>query len=140
MFVRHTAWLNAAPVGKGDPPGAQRLSRLQLLEDEGREPEMPPLEAGEHVVGYLWEIGPTAAAGMGVGPVTHEAIRAWQDNIGIDLHPWEARFMRLLSLEYVNQYYLSAAPECEAPWLSSNDKARLAAKSLQASLLELSKL
>lgn len=79
-------------------------------------PEMPPVEGGGYLLGYLWEIGPTIAAGMGAGPITHQELRAWQDNTGVVLQPWEARFLRRLSLEYLSAAHKAEKGHCPAPW------------------------
>ena len=79
-------------------------------------PELPPVEAGGHLIGYLWEIGPMIPAGMGLGPITQGEIQAWQANTGIDLQPWEARFLRRLSGEYLAELHAAEKPERQAPW------------------------
>ena len=78
---------------------------------------MPPIEAvAQYLIGYLFEIGPTLAAGMGNGPLTHVEIMAWQSNTGIELQPWEVRFVKHLSIEYLNESQRATAHDCAAPW------------------------
>ena len=79
------------------------------------EPEMPPCHA-PHMVGYLFEIGPTMAAGMGNGPITHGEIESWQRNTGITLDAWESRTLKRLSLEYLNESYKSEERDCPPPF------------------------
>jgi hypothetical protein len=76
---------------------------------------MPPCDA-QYLLGYFFEIGPAIAAGMGNGPITHAELQAWQGNTGIELNAWEARLLKQLSVEYVNQQHLSSVPDCPAPW------------------------
>ena len=76
---------------------------------------MPPCPA-PYLIGYLFEMGPPVAAGMGQGPLTHAEMVAWQQNVGVELHPWEARFIRQLSVEYLNESALATDPERPAPW------------------------
>lgn len=76
---------------------------------------MPPCDA-PHLVGYLFEIGPTLAAGMGEGPLTHGEIESWQRNTGIRLQSWEARLLKRLSIEYLNESSKARARDCPAPW------------------------
>ena len=88
--------------------------------DENYTPDMPPTNAGGYLVAYLFEVGPTMASGMGMGPVTHQEIAAWQSLTGIPLTPWDARAIRRLSIEYSNWSIkaglkLNANVICEKP-------------------------
>lgn len=93
------------------------MSRLEKLQDDGRLPDLPPLTAGQHLVGYLLEAGPLAYGGMGPVPLSHLDIRAWQVNTGVELMAWEARTLRDLSRDYVVQLQASAAPDEPAPYV-----------------------
>ena len=79
---------------------------------------MPPIEAGAHLLEILFEVGPTKTSGMG-GQVGIDEIDlvAWQYNQSIDLTPWEAKAVRILSKEYA--YMLGQASEvsCPPPWV-----------------------
>ena len=77
---------------------------------------MPPVERGEYLLTYLWEIGPVMAGGMSSMPITQVEIRAWQDNIGIRLQPWEVRCIRRLSLEYLSESRKAEKRDRFAPW------------------------
>ena len=85
-------------------------------------PEMPPLERAAYLVGYLLEIGPTLAAGMGSGPITHEELIAWCRLNGVELRPWEARFLRRLSGEYLSESRRSEKMGCIPPWIAPDFK------------------
>jgi len=146
LYVRQSAWLNTAPErAKNDKSEAPRLTRLEqqrkARKDDDYQPEMPPVDA-EYLLGYLWEIGPTMAAGGYPGPITHEEICAWQELTGIELHPWEARFIRRLSGEYLAESHRAEKADCPAP-VKSEDRAYdlyAVAKNLQQSLKELASL
>ena len=86
--------------------------------DDEYQPDMPPVEAGAHIISYLWELGPTMTAGGYPGPVTHEEIMAWQSLNGIELAPWEVRFLRRLSNEYLSQCHKAEKQHCRPPWKS----------------------
>jgi hypothetical protein len=77
---------------------------------------MPPIDSASYLISYLFEIGPTVAAGMGAGPITHEELRAWMDLIGIELQPWEVRFLRRLSRDYLSESHQAEKPDRPAPW------------------------
>jgi hypothetical protein len=76
---------------------------------------MPPCDA-PYLVEYLFEIGPTMAAGMGNGPLTHGEIASWQNNTGIDLNAWETRTLKRLSLDYLGESQRATARDAMPPW------------------------
>ena len=82
---------------------------------------MPPC-AALHLVEHLFEIGPLMAAGMGAGPITHQEILAWQVLTGTALQPWEARMLRRLSCEYLNETHRAETLGCEPPWKPPDHK------------------
>ena len=117
--MRHTAWLQAAPRApdnsKAEP--VSRLKRQQQERGDARwQPPMPPVHAGHHLLGYLWEVGPTMPAGMVQGPVTQQELAAWQVNTGIQLQAWEARALRTLSVAYLGAWSDAQAPDAPPPW------------------------
>jgi hypothetical protein len=79
-------------------------------------PELPPVECYGHIINYLFEIGPTVAAGMGAGPLTQEAIDAWCRRIGVDLSPRESRWIVQLSREYLSEGYAASKHFAPPPW------------------------
>ena len=84
--------------------------------DEGYVPELPSVDGAAYLLAYLWDIGPTMVAGMGLGPLTHEEIRAWQSNTGVWLQPWESRILRQLSMDYIVQMRNAEKADCPPPW------------------------
>lgn len=128
LFVRHSAWLNAVPKVPGKKiDGSKSVSRLQVLLDAGENPSMPPVDA-QYLISYLFEIGPTISGPMGNSPLSHGELAAWQANIGIDLKPWEARFLRGLSIEYLVQAQKSEMADCPAPYGTEERRALVAKK------------
>lgn len=98
---------------------------------------MPPVDAG-YLLGYLFEIGPTMAGGMGAGPVTNQEILAWQALTGITLDAWEARTLRSLSCEYLAESHRAEKRGAKAPWSAPDAKPEVS--DTQAALRALSKL
>ena len=139
--MRQRAWLNATPErAKHDKSTARRLSRLEQLRIERKDddyvPDLPRVDSADYLVAYLWDVGPTLVAGMGLGPLTHHEIRAWQSNTGVSLQPWEARILRQLSMDYIAQMRDGEKADCPAPWTSASqqvvDRLRAADKMLHA--------
>lgn len=91
------------------------------MTERGLTPDLPELGPERYLVDYLLEIGPTMPTGMGVAPLSHGEIAAWQSNVGICLQPWEARALRMLSIEYVGTRAEAADPACPPPYLSTGN-------------------
>lgn len=99
---------------------------------------MPDVSAGAYLIDYLYECGPSYAAGMGAGALPHSEIAAWQWNTGVRLQPWEARFIRSLSRAYVAESNRALASDCPPPWDSPDpiEKKRVA-ESMRYSIRQL---
>lgn len=80
---------------------------------------MPPCTA-DYLVGYLMEIGPGVSTGMGLAPIDHRDIAAWQSNLGIELQAWEVRALRRISLEYVKQHNQAMDRNCPCPYITGD--------------------
>ena len=76
---------------------------------------MPPNPVPS-IVNHLLEIGPSEAAGMGIGPVSWQTIDVWQRITGVTLTPWQARLIRQLSQEYVAELRRAESETCPPPW------------------------
>lgn len=83
-------------------------------------PRMPPIGAGEYLVQYLFEAGPTMPGGMGAAPLTFSELECWQRQVGVDLDPWEVRIVRRLSLEYCAESQAATKPDAPPPFNSSD--------------------
>lgn len=115
--MRHAAWLNAVPeVQQQNGKRVPQKSRREVLRADDVEPDMPPLEWGSYLVDYLFEFGPTMAAGMGSAPLSASEIEAAQRLLGIQLHPWEARLLLRLSREYLEESHRATEQNCSPPW------------------------
>lgn len=106
-------------------------------------PDMPPVDGASHLIGYLFEVGPTLSGSMGEGPLTNLELRAWQEAGGFELQPWESRFLLRLSREYLMQGHLAEKANCEAPWMPQDfapEYLRAASDSLRQSIRNLANL
>lgn len=72
---------------------------------------MPECEAF-YIVGYLVEMGVT----QGEHSLSHCEIESWQRQCGIELQPWEVRFVKRLSEAYLNESHAARDPNAKAPW------------------------
>ena len=128
---------------KSDKSEGAEISRRETLKAGGiEEPAMPPCDA-EFMVAYLFEVGPTVAAGMGAGPITHGDIADWQSNTGIELDAWQARTLRRLSLDYLAESHKASKPDCPPPWVHPDEVKAApsrAAEDLRASIRALAVL
>lgn len=139
--MRQSAWLAAVPerAAHEKRTNESRLERLRKqYADDDFAPDMPPLSGAAHVVGYLYELGPIVAAGMGAAPVSHLEIAAWVRLTGIELHPWEVRFLRRLSGEYLAELHAAEKADRPAPWGAV--RAQYVARSMREQIAALAKL
>ncbi len=117
-------------------------TRRERLEAEGIDtPEMPECDA-MYMVTYFFEVGPSMPTGMGEAPIAHSEIAAWMDITGTPLNTWEARTLRRLSIDYVNESQQATKRGHPAPWKSDAvdvDKA-VAANAQKNAFRELAKL
>jgi hypothetical protein len=125
--------LHAAPqapraIAKARPTKEKAVTRIEKMQTDGLEPDLPPLHAGQHLIDYLMQAGPLAYGGMGPAPLSHGEIQAWQLNTGIELNAWEANTLRTLSRDYVAQLQVSSAADEPAPYvaISLQDERRTA--------------
>ncbi len=79
-------------------------------------PELPPVGLGAHLIPILFEIGPTVAGDMSSGPITFDNVDAWCRRIGVDLAPWESRWLVRLSKEWLGEQQKSCKHFAPAPW------------------------
>lgn len=116
LYARQLAWLHARPrpakpkLNEPDP-----VRRIDAIKASGTEVPLPPCPL-PYIVQWLLEIGPTLAAGMGSGPIEWRDIAAWQGVNGVEMLPWEAAALRLMSKAYLMQFHDSEKPDCPAPW------------------------
>lgn len=133
----------------GAGPAREQLNRREQLKKElnlgeGEELAMPPIEhEAQYLIGYLFEIGPTQAGGMGAAPLSHAELQAWQHNTGIELQAWEARLLKRLSTEYLIESQQATRPDQPPPWADApyiKTAPNLVAQRMQAGIKGLAKL
>lgn len=118
----------------GSRAGDDAPSRREEMLARKVEVEMPPLDCGHHLLGYLYEFGPAMAGGMGAAPVTFAEMAAWQLATGVDLEPWEARLLRRLSSDYVAESHQASKPDRPPPWGESAPLRAVRARTMQKNL------
>lgn len=65
-----------------------------------------------YLVEYLIEMGVT----HGELAIPHAEIESWQRQCGIELQPWEVRFVKRLSEAYLSESHAARDPDAETPW------------------------
>lgn len=79
--------------------------------------EMPPLSGGHHLVDWLHQAGTVNSGAMGgFSALAWTELRAWSQLCGIELQPWEAETIMLLSRTYASMFAEAADPHCPAPY------------------------
>lgn len=99
------AWLHAVP-------NEHQKSRLEHYKDEDvYASDMPECDA-YYVLEHLFQVGLT----LGDTAITHGELRAYMENMCIQLQPWELKFMKNLSSAYLNATSEYKNPKSEAPF------------------------
>ena len=116
-YVRYLAWLGTAPQSPDRQAlnATEPVTRLAKMEQEGLTPSFPACPA-HHIIQYLMEMGPVEPAGMDFAPISWTTMHCWQGMTGITLKPWEARLIRQLSIEYLDETRKARKPDCPSPW------------------------
>ncbi|CAD7335322.1 hypothetical protein FIM10_02160 [Sphingomonadales bacterium 56] len=86
-------------------------------------PLLPPNPA-PYLTEWLFDAGPSSPAGMGDAVLGWTDLHAWQSITGIELQPWEARTLRRLSRDYLNQLHEAKKPGCSAPYDEAEQQAQ----------------
>lgn len=92
------------------------MSRLEQITAKGQQPSLPPAGPAAHLIGYLFEAGPTGPGAMGATVLSHVDIAAWQANTGTALQAWEAKALRRLSAEYLAAGHDANDHDCPPFW------------------------
>lgn len=91
------------------------------ISDDEELHEAPPISTA-----YIWswfcEVGPGGSDVNGPTPLAFAEIQSWADLTGTQLHAWEARLLRRLSVAYC-QSSLADRPASDAEASSVNPKA-----------------
>jgi hypothetical protein len=111
-------WLNSTPTPQGErkSPGVARIVTLQNKANLGGEAlglDLPPVTAGEHIVGYLMDVGPAPAGET----LTYGEINAWCSATGVVLTSWEAKALKQMSSAYLGGYHDGKEPGRKPPYL-----------------------
>lgn len=85
-------------------------------------PVLYPPNPAEHLIDWLYDIGPAAMGAMGEVPLGWTEIDAWCRRTGIDLDPWEGRTIRRLSRAYVAMRHAAEDPACPEPRLDEEEQ------------------
>ena len=76
---------------------------------------MPPCSA-LHMVHWLFEFGPVSSGPMGETPVSFADIDVWAACEAMDLTAWQARTLRKMSRDYIQECHRAKDRKCFPPW------------------------
>jgi hypothetical protein len=77
---------------------------------------MPETDGCEHLIEYLFRVGPGMANGMGYVCLTFCEIDAWARRTKIKLTGWESETLHHMSKAYCAQHSISSKKDAQAPW------------------------
>jgi len=77
-----------------------------------------------HLVHYLFEAGPVEVGGFGEAPLSFGELAQWSALSCTPLTPWEARTLRVLSREYLQERQQAKDPVRPAPYADVSEENR----------------
>lgn len=112
------------------------MTRLQTMQTEGLEPNIPDAGIAAYLVKYLFEVGPVFASDTGRGPITWSEINAWMHTTGRMLQTWECTLLRRLSSDYLGAAMDATDPACPAPYSDqpSQNQRQLVSQKIRSAL------
>ncbi len=131
LYVRQFAWLTATPRRKDSQGREEKLARrIDQFKADEIEPPLPAVDP-EPFWTWLFEAGPTEAAGMGDAPISWQAIDAWMGRTATSLTPWDVRMLRRMSRDYHAESHAAEDWARPAPWIHEPTKVQRAAEDRQ---------
>lgn len=91
------------------------------MEALGGKPPLPPVEFGDHLIGWLMEVGPVSSSGMGAVPVSFSELRAWQAVCAHVVSAWEFQTLHSMSVAYVGESVKADSHQAPPPWIAPMD-------------------
>lgn len=79
------------------------MTLRQHLAHAGEDAEAPPPIGAFYLVGWFWQLSNRRGSGMGLSPITWEAIDAWARRSGNDPEPWEIGVIEQMDDAYVSK-------------------------------------
>lgn len=83
-----------------------------------RDPDLPETEGFEHLIEYLFRVGPVVQGGFGAVNLSFTEIDAWARRVKIPLTGWESETLHMMSKSYTYQHSISSKRDCPQPWIS----------------------
>lgn len=97
---------------------------------------MPEIGTGKFLVDILFQVGPA----KGDGPIEESVLESWERRRGIELKPWQADAILMMSRAYMSETHKASRWNAPPPWPRAagmwrwvqNKKAESAAKEAKA--------
>lgn len=87
------------------------MRRLDMEDMLGYVPQ-PNIGSGKYLVDILFQVGPV----MGESPLHEGALEPWERRRGIELAPWQAEAVVLMSQAYMTEMHAAKEPAARPPW------------------------
>lgn len=77
---------------------------------------MPPIEHGQYLLDYAFEIGPAKSGASGPAVIDWIDVQAWANLHRLHLDSWELLVVREISKAFVAQWYMSEGSLVPSPY------------------------
>lgn len=105
----------AAEGKPGGTPAAPR-ARADTLPADSPLRDHPPVGWGEHLIGWLWDLGGCSLQGEWATGFDWSVLRSWAAMTATPVTAWEARALHQLSAAYAAEINAARDPDRPAPW------------------------
>lgn len=58
--------------------------------------------AGQHLWDWFWQLNQCRVVGMGLSRISHTEIKAWKNNLEIDIESWEIAILCAMDSTYLS--------------------------------------
>lgn len=84
--------------------GCIRAEKLQREDENSPYLEMPDVGNAAYIIQLLFDVGISVQSGMGLAPINWTELRSWTQVTRVNLSPWEAETIILLSRHFVMKH------------------------------------
>ena len=131
MFIRHLAWLHAAPDAKDN-----RASRIDSLPENHIHRQMPDAGNADHLLGHLMQVGICSSGANGPVPLSWSELKSYIELSGAELDNWECETVIELSRAYVSTLAAARQPDMPPPFVTDDEEALAVHKKEQVQLMK----
>lgn len=122
MYVKHLAWLQAAPdlTEAEAKAGKKKKPRMEVY-TKGHGYSFMPQVTANYLLSELQNAGLAKSGANGIEPLSWTELKAYVDLTDSALQPWECEAMIEVSRTYVRSYHAASDNTMPPPYVTENE-------------------